>query len=392
MKVHIYVLFLSIWTINCLDRNQTNESSTATTANTTGAKLDDFRKRLLGFIVGIMIIAFTFTCFCLLHYNCMVEEVQSPGGLNKENMAAISSWVSKVSACQPDMITEDILEAQPLLFNSDQLSGPSCQEKHLISNNIVKSIQPSSLEKSCIPSNVQKTTKYINIEKSSTSCSPKPSNRLLESKRSIKSSDPKRLHKSSHMERTCKKHNIKKSQKITHGYKLGNVNSSCSDKQVTPWLAVLKTSTKQITQSSSSIPCKQSTFTKPCRIRKPNLPYGHYEVKRPANRGKTLFPKPTAAKTCRHYKERCLVCNTSGFLLNDLSGAEKNHAGNICGSMKMKPCLHTFYDTEYKYNYYQKSVSNDTMKMYDSEDSNAEIVIICDTSQDDITNKGTFRY
>lgn len=312
--------------------------------------------------------------------------------LNKENMAAISSWVSKVSACQPDMITEDILEAQPLLLNSDQQSGPSCQEKYLISNNIVKSIQPSSLEKPCIPSNVQKTTKYINIEKSSTSCSAKPSNRLLESKRSIKSSDPKRLHKSSHLERTCKKRNIKKSQKLTHGYKLGNVNSSCSDKQVKPWLAVLKTSTKQITQSSSSsIPCKQSTSTKPCRIRKPNLPYGYCDIKRPANRGKTLLPKPTAAKTCRHYKDGCLVCNTCGFLLNDLSGAEKKF-GDICGSLKMKPCLPPFYDTDYKYNYYQKSVSNDTMKMYDSEDSNAEIVIICETSQDDITNKGTFRY
>ncbi|GAB1302819.1 Predicted gene 7073 [Apodemus speciosus] len=358
----------------------------------TRTKLDDFRKRLLGFIVGIMIIAFTFTCFCLLHYNCMVEEVQTPGGLNKENMAAISSWVSKVSACQPDMITEDILETQPLLLNSDQISGPSCPDKQPIPNSVAKSIQPSSLEKPCIPPNAQKSMKCINTEKSSTSCSVKHSNRQLESNRLTKSSSPSKLHKSSHLEKTYKKRSLKKSNKLTHACKLGNVNSSCSDKQVTPWLAVLQSSAKQATQSSSSISHKQIAPTRSCRIKKPNLSHGHYEVKKTVNRGKALLPKPPSAKTCRHYKDKCLVCNASGFLLNDLSGAEKKHAGNLHGSMKMKTRLEPFNDTGYKYKSYQKNASNDAMKIYDSEDSNAEIIIICDTSHDDITNKESFKY
>ncbi|XP_028640083.1 uncharacterized protein CXorf66 homolog [Grammomys surdaster] len=307
-------------------------------------------------------------------------------------MAAISSWVSKVSACQPDMITEDILETQPLLLNSEQTPGSSCPDKPPIPNSVAKSIQPASPEKPCIPSNTQKPMKYINIEKSSTSCSIKQSNRQLESKKPTKSSNPKRLHKPSHLEKTYKKCCLKKSHNLTNACKLGNINSSCSDKHVTPWIAVMKASAKPTTQSSSSVTHKQITPTKPCRIKKPNLPRGHYEVKKSVNRGKALLPNPTAAKTCQHYKDKCLVCNISGFLLNDLSEAEKKHAGNLYGSMKVKPRLDPFYATGYKYKSYQNSVSNNALKTYDSEDSNAEMIIICDTSHDDITTKESFQY
>ncbi|XP_031229732.1 uncharacterized protein CXorf66 homolog [Mastomys coucha] len=399
MKVHIYVLFLSIWTINSLARNPINETSATTTTNTTvdtavskGTKLDDFRKRLLGFIVGIMIIAFTFTCFCLLHYNCMVEEVQSPGGLNKENMAAISSWVSKVSACQPDVITEDILETQPLLLKLDQTYGPVCPDKQPIANSVAKSIRPPILQNPCIPSNAPKSTKYTNIEHSSTSCSLKYSNRQLESNRPTKLSNPRRLHKQSHLEKTYKKRGLKMSNKLAYACKLANTNSSFSDKQVSPWLAIKKTSAKQIPQSSSSISHKQITSTKPCRMKKPSLSRGHYEVRKPVNRENASSPKPTEPETCRYYKNECLICNTSRFILNDFSGTEKRLAGYFYGSVQRKPCSEPFCETEYKYKTYEKSVSNDTMKAYDSEDSNAEIVIICDTSHDDITAKESFQY
>ncbi|XP_021044520.1 uncharacterized protein CXorf66 homolog [Mus pahari] len=332
-----------------------------------------------------MITAFIFTCFCLLHYNCMIEEVQTPGGLNKENMEAISSWVSKVSACQPDVIPGDILETQPLLSHLDQTPEPLCPDKHPIPNNTAKSIQASSLEKPCILSpNAQKSTKCINIEKSSTSC-----NRPLKSNRPTVSSTPKRLCKSCHLEKTYKKCGLKTSNKLNHTCELANVNSSCSDKRAMPWLSVLQTSAKRTTQSSS-IAHNKITPTKPCRIKKPNLSQGHYEVKRSVNRGKPLLPMPTAAKLCRHYKDKCLVCNTSGFLLNDLSRKEKNNEENLYGSVKVKPHLKPFYDTGYKT--YQKSVSNDIMKEPESEDSNTEIVFIYDISHDDITNKEPFQY
>ncbi|XP_005086543.2 uncharacterized protein CXorf66 homolog [Mesocricetus auratus] len=400
MKIHIYVLFLSIWTINCLTRNQTDElssSSTTTTTTTTtidkttesaGSGMDNFRKRLLGFIVGIMIIAFTFTCFCLLHYNCMVEEVQSPAGLNKENMAAISSWVSKVSACQPDMITEDILETQPLLVNSDHTSVPSCQEKQSITNNAVKSTQPPSLEKPCTPPNAQKPTKYSNTDKLPTPGSVKKLGRQLDSKRSTKSSSPQRLHKTFHLDKSYKKHSLKKTHKLTHACKLAcQANSSSSEKQtIPPWLAILQTSSMITTPSCSSASNNRMVPTKSSRIKKQNQSCGQHDLKPPMIRG-----NPPSVKTCRHYNEKCLICNTPEFLPNDLLGPQMENAGNPYVSKKMKPSPKSFYETDYTYSETEynscQDESNDTMKAYNSEDSDAEIVIICDTSnnEDDVT-------
>ncbi|XP_057619842.1 uncharacterized protein CXorf66-like [Chionomys nivalis] len=331
MKVHIYFLFLSIWTISCLNINHINESSTARTTVvkttvSTGAKMDDFRKRLLGFIFEIIIITFTFTCFCLLHYNCMIEEVQPPGGLNKENMEAISSWVSKVSACQLDIITEDILETQLLLLNSDPKAEPSCQENLSMPNDTIKPDEPSSLEKPCIPSNPQNSMRCTNTDKSSMKCSVKTSNRQFNTKRSTKSSNPQRLHKPSSLNKSYKKHSLKKSQKLAHTCKL-----SCSEMQaIPPWLTIVKTSEGDQTR--------------------------HVEA----------------------------------MIKKDLAESKREHAGNPYASKTMKPFPKSFYEAEYKYTEraykykcYKDNESNETMKTCDSEDSDTEVVIICDRSHED---------
>ncbi|CAH6780320.1 Gm7073 [Phodopus roborovskii] len=334
-----------------------------------------------------MIIAFTFTCFCLLHYNCMIEEVQSPGGLNKENMAAISSWVSKVSACQPDMITEDILETQPLLLNSDQTSGTLCQEKQSMPNSAVKSIQPSSLEKPCRPSNAKKAMRSSNTDKSSTPGSIKKWGRQLDLKMS---SSPQRLHKSSYLDKLHKKRSLKKSHKLTNACKLASQpNSSSSERQIIPpWLAILQTSSMLSSQSCSSASQSQIVPVEPSRIKKPNPSCGCHDLKEPVSTEKAALHKHSSAKTCRHYNEKCLICNTPEFLLNDPLGTNKEHAENPHGSRDMNSSSKSFYETDYMYsgtefNSYQDNESNDTMKTYDSEDSNAEIVIICDTSNNE---------
>ncbi|KAL1766730.1 hypothetical protein HispidOSU_020541, partial [Sigmodon hispidus] len=349
------------------------------TTDSTESRMDDFRKRLLGFIVGIMIIAFTFTCFCLLHYNCMIEEVPSPGGLNKENMAAISSWVSKVSACQPDMVTEDALENQPLLSNSGETSRPLYQGKRSTPNCAAKSIQPSSLEKPSIPSNAQKSVRYPNTENPSSPGTVKKSSRQLSSKRPTKSSRPQRLHKSSHLEKPYKKRNLKKSHKLSRAYKLASQSdSSFSGKQVIPpWVAILQTSCPSVSNN-------RIVSTKSSRIKKPSQLHGLNDLKRPVSTGKSVLPNNhPSAKVCRHYKDKCLTCNTSEFLLNNLSGPKKEYLGNLQVSRKMNPSTKPFYKTDYKYNesehkynYYQENDSNDTTKTYDSEDSDAEILFI----------------
>ncbi|XP_038171815.1 uncharacterized protein CXorf66 homolog [Arvicola amphibius] len=397
MKVHIYFLFLSIWTISCLNINHINESSTARTTGTfvkttdsTGSKMDDFRKRLLGFIIGIMIITFTITCFCLLHYNCIIEEAQPPAArLNKENMEAISSWVSKVSACKPDIITEDFLETQPLLFNSDHITEPSCQENLSMPNCTIKPDEPSRLEKPCIPSNPQNSMRCTNTDESSMQCSIKTSNRHLDPKRSTKSLSPQRLHKPSIL-KSHKKHSLKKPQKLARTCKLASqVNSSCSEMQVTPpLLAIVKTSASLATQPCPSVPNNQLVSTKPSR-RRPNQARGRRVLKKSVSTGKAVSRRKHSSFKCCRYQEKCLICNPE-FLPNGLVGPKKAHAGNPYVLKTMKPLPRSFYEAEYKYTErgykykcYKANEGDKTTKTNESEDSGTEVVIICDRSHED---------
>ncbi|XP_075814675.1 uncharacterized protein CXorf66 homolog [Microtus pennsylvanicus] len=391
MKVHICFLFLFIWTISCLNINHIHESSTA---RTTGAKMDDFRKRLLGFIIGIMIITFTFTCFCLLYYNCMIEEVKPPRGLNKENMEAISSWVSKVSACQPDIITEDILETQPLLLNSYQKAEPPCQENLYMPNNTIKADEPSSLEKPCIPSNPQNSMKYTNTDKSSMQCSEKTSNRQFDTKRSTKSSNPQRLRQSSSLNKSYEKHSLKKSKKLAHTRKL-----SCSEMQATPlWLTIVKMSAALATQPCQSVSNNQLVSTKPPR-RRPNQAHRSHDQKKSMSTGKAvLCGKHSSFTFCKYYKEKCLTCNPE-FFLNDYAEPKRKHAGNPYVSKTVKPFPKFFYEAQYKYTErgykrkcYKGNESNETVKTCESEDSSTEVVIICGRSHEDDMAKSILIY
>ncbi|XP_050015655.1 uncharacterized protein CXorf66 homolog [Alexandromys fortis] len=388
MKVHIYLLFLSIWTISCLNTNHINESSTSRTTGmfvkTTVSpeeKMKDFRKHLLDFIIGIMIITFTFTCFCLLYHNCVVEEVQPPRRLNKENMEAISSWVSKVSACQPDIITEDFLETQPLLLNSDQKAEPSCQENLSVPNDTIKPVEPASLEKPCIPSNPQNAMKCTNTDKSSMQCSVKTLNKQFDTKRSTKSSSPQRLRKSSSQNKSYKKHSLKKSQKLAHTRKL-----SCSEMQaIQPWLTTVKMPAALVTQPCLSVSNIQLVSIKPPR-RRPNQARGSHDQKKSMSTGKVVLRgKYSSFSFCKYYQEKC----NPEFLLKDLAGPKREHAGNPYVSKTMKPCPKSFYEAEYKYieRVYKykcyKDERNETMKTCEREDSDREIVIICGSSLDD---------
>ncbi|KAH0520168.1 hypothetical protein LTLLF_207775 [Microtus ochrogaster] len=338
--------------------------------------MDDFRKQLLGFIVGVMIIIFSITCFCLLYYNYVVEEVKPPRGLNKENMEAISSWVSKVSACQPDIITEDILETQPLLLNLDQKAEPPCQENLSMPNYTIKPDEPSSLEKPCIPSNPQNSVKCTNTDKSSMQCSVKTSNRQFDTKRSTKSSNPQRLRESSSLNKSYEKHSLKKSQKLAHTRKL-----SCSEMQaIPPCVTIGKTSAALATQACQPVSNNQLVSTKPPRRTPNQARRSHGQKKSMSTRKAVLRGKHSSLTFCKYYKEKCLTCNPE-FLLKDLAGPKREHAGNPYVSKTVKPFPKSFYEAEYKCKCYEDS--NENMKTCESEDSGTEIFIMCDRSHED---------
>lgn len=306
-------------------------------------------------------------------------------------MDAISSWVSKVSACQPDIITEDILETQPLLLNSDHISGPSCQETLSMPNNTIKPDEPSSLEKPCIPSNPQNSMKCTNTDKSSMPCNVKKSNREFSPKRSTKSSHPQRLHKSSSLNKLYKKHSLKKLHKLAHTCKLtSRVHSSGSAMQIIPpWLTIVKKSAVRTTQSCPLVSNNQLVSIKPSR-RRPNQAHERHDLKKSVSTGKAVLPRKHSSFTfCQRYQEKCLICNPE-FLLNNLAGPRSEHAGNRYVSNTMKSFPKSFYGAQYKYTErgykykcYQNNETDETMKTYESEDSSTDIVIICDKSHED---------
>lgn len=306
-------------------------------------------------------------------------------------MEAISSWLSKVSAGQPDIITEDILETQPLLLNSDHISGPSCQENLSMPNNTIKPDEPSSLQKPFIPSNPQNSMKCTNTDKSSMPCSVKKSNREFNPKKLTKSSHPQRLHKSSSLNKLYKKHSLKKSRKLAHTCKLtSQVHSSCSAMQITPpWLTTVQMSAALTTKPCPSVSNNQHVYIKPSR-RRPNQERECRDLKKSVSTGKAVLPRKHSSFTfCQYYQEKCLICNPE-FLLNDLAGPRREHAGNHYVSNAMKSFPKSFYGAQYKYTErgykykcYQDNETDETMKTYESEDSDTDIVIICDKSHED---------
>ncbi|CAO2621864.1 Uncharacterized protein CXorf66 homolog [Lemmus lemmus] len=289
-------------------------------------------------------------------------------------MEAISSWVSKVSAYQPDIITEDILETQPLLLNSDH--GSSFQEKLSRPNNTMKPDEPSSLEKPCIPSKPKNSMRYTNTDKSSRPHSVKKPSRELNPKRSTKSSCPQRLHKSSHLSKSYKKHSHNNSHKLAHTCKLA------SQKQfIPPWLTILQTSAALVTQLCPSVSNNHLVSDKPSR-RRPNQASGCHDRKKSVSTGKAVSVKKYPSFKCGQcYKKKCLICN-SEFFLNDLGVPKKEYAGNPYVSKTMNQFSKSPYEANYKYTEtgyksYQNNKSNESLKTDDSEDSEADIIIIC---------------
>ncbi|XP_059241952.1 uncharacterized protein CXorf66 homolog [Mustela nigripes] len=162
MNLFIYVLLLSIWINSCLNTNQSDGSSTtgAKHVQPTEIKMDNFRRRLLVIVIGIMIIAFVFTCFCFLHYNCMSDDAPKAGTVRKEDVTTKSSRSSKISFSESKIASPCILEKQSVLSSIDKLSVPSSPEKSSIPSSAEKLRRSLSPGKQCISSSPEKSCQY----------------------------------------------------------------------------------------------------------------------------------------------------------------------------------------------------------------------------------------
>ncbi|VCX40687.1 unnamed protein product [Gulo gulo] len=341
MNLFIYVLLLSIWINSCLNTNQSDGSSTtgAKHVEPTEIKMDNFRRRLLVIIIGIMIIAFVFTCFCFLHYNCMSDDAPKAGTLKKEDVTTKSSISSKISFSESNIASPCTLEKQSMLSSIDKLSVSSSPEKSSIPSSAEKVKRSLSPGKQCISSSTEKVKR-----------SPRP----------------QKISRSSHPGKLYRTHNLEKPHKQAHAHKLGGQScSSYPNKAMRlPW---------------PPSPQKQISPPRLSSLQKLTRSSRHRNLKRSVSTGKAgTLPRPRLIKSCRCYKEKCLVCrNSSEPLVNNISEAKNRNVQNSPSSSEVqffsKPCR----KGDYKDNIlFCGNVSSSDLT-YDSDDSDREITIIC---------------
>ncbi|XP_027632485.1 uncharacterized protein CXorf66 homolog [Tupaia chinensis] len=313
--------------------------------------MDNFRKYLLMITVGVMVIAFVFTCFYFLHYNCLSDDAFTGGIVKKDGVAAKSSKTSKRS------------KPSKMSFSESKTPSLCSPGKQSMLSSIDKISEPSGPEKSSTPSSAEKLIK------------PSDSGKLS------RSSKPQKLFSSSYPRKSYNTHSIEKPHKLAHAHKVAHqVHSSYPDKPIRPpWPASL-----QYSPRLTNLPC-------PFQPKYPMLPtkaFGlHQLVKSPRHRNlkksvslrkAIILPRPKLAQICQHYGERCLVCKASSESLVSISGVKSKDAQNpdVSGS---------FHKVDSRDNVYYDNVSeSDT---YDSDDSNREITIICNITYNEILPK-----
>ncbi|XP_043426380.1 uncharacterized protein CXorf66 homolog [Prionailurus bengalensis] len=364
MNLFIYVVLLVIWTNSCLDTNQSYGSPTtgAKHVESMDAKLDSFRRRLLVITIGIMIIAFVFTCFCFIHYNCLSDDTLKAEMLKKEGVPAKSSTPSsKMSFSESKTASTCSLENQSLPSAIDKLSSVSCPEKSSISSSTKKSVGPSSLEKLCVSSSTQKFNKPSSQRKKRPPCSVKK-------------------FKSSHLEKPYRTRNLGKPYKPARAHKLvGQATSSYRNKAARPprpaGLQYAVRPTKPLCP-----PHPQSRISPPKRssVQKLTKSPRHRKLKGSVcARSAEMLSRPQLIKPCRRYKERCLVCQSSEPLISNISEAQNRNAQNPLCPSEAKPCAQSFLKADYRDNVFRGNVSYSDTMTYDSNDSDREVTIIC---------------
>uniref|UniRef100_A0A384CYB4 Uncharacterized protein n=2 Tax=Ursus TaxID=9639 RepID=A0A384CYB4_URSMA len=374
MNLFIYVLLLSIWTNSCLNTNQSDGSSTTGPKHVESmeTKMDNFRRRLLVIIIGIMIIAFVFTCFCFLHYNCMSDDAPKAGTVKKEDMTAKSSRSSKISLSESKIASPCSLEKQSMLSSIDKFSGPSSPEKLSIPSSAEKFIRPLSPGKQCISSSTEKL------------------NRLPSQEKSYKPSKTQKILRSSHPGKSYRTRNLEKPHKLAHARKLGRqACSSYPNKTVKPpWAASLQypvRPTKPPRPQKQILPPKRSSLQKLTKSPR------YRNLKRSVSTGKAgMLSRPRLIRSCRCYKEKCLVCrNSSEPWVNNISEAKGRNAQNSPSPSEAKSFSKSLHEGDYRNNVFCGNVSSSDIMTYDSDDSEREITIICNIKCNEAILKGT---
>uniref|UniRef100_H0XD04 Uncharacterized protein n=1 Tax=Otolemur garnettii TaxID=30611 RepID=H0XD04_OTOGA len=352
MNLFIYILLLPIWTHHCLNTTIQSDGASSTGAKpseTMETKMESFRRRLLIIVIGVMIIAFVFTCFCFLHFNCMSDDNPKTAVLKKEGMALKTPRSSKTSFSESKTTSLYDPEKQCTLSTLDNLCRPLTPDNSSILSSVEKLNMPSTPEKSPIPSSAEEFIRPSSPQKS------------------FKPSSSKKQIRSSHLEKSYTLHSLKKSYKVSPSLKrITQVSSFNPNKTVKPaWPA---------NPQNAILPYK------PSRVHK--LAKTHRHLKSPVSTGKIFIPQ--LDMTCQCYKGKCLICKTFPEpLVGDISEAKKRKAQNLSGSSKENPFPRSFPQVASWNDADNDNVSDSDLMTYNNtdDDSDREITIICSMRQ-----------
>ncbi|XP_023373467.1 uncharacterized protein CXorf66 homolog [Otolemur garnettii] len=345
-------------------------------------KMESFRRRLLIIVIGVMIIAFVFTCFCFLHFNCMSDDNPKTAVLKKEGMALKTPRSSKTSFSESKTTSLYDPEKQCTLSTLDNLCRPLTPDNSSILSSVEKLNMPSTPDKSSILYSTEKSG-ALSPEKSPIPSSAEEFIRPSSPQKSFKPSSSKKQIRSSHLEKSYTLHSLKKSYKVSPSLKrITQVSSFNPNKTVKPaWPANLQYATRSSFETRCS-PNPQNAILpyKPSRVHK--LAKTHRHLKSPVSTGKIFIPQ--LDMTCQCYKGKCLICKTFPEpLVGDISEAKKRKAQNLSGSSKENPFPRSFPQVASWNDADNDNVSDSDLMTYNNtdDDSDREITIICSMRQ-----------
>ncbi|XP_077611311.1 uncharacterized protein CXorf66 homolog [Crocuta crocuta] len=370
MNLCVYVLLLFVWANSGLDTNRSDGSPTtgAKHVESMDTKQESLWKRLLVIIIVIVIIVFVFACFCFIYYNCWAHETPKAGTRKKEDAPALAARPpSKMSFSDSKTPSPCSLEKESLLSSIDKVSSVSSLEKSSIPSSAERLIRPSSPQHQSLSPGIPKVNKPSSRGKKRPSCSDKK-------------------FQSSHLENSYRSRHLGKHYQPARAHKpVDQAASSDPKKAVSPlWPAGVQYVVTPIPSLCLPHPQNHISSPKPSTVQTLTKSPRHQKLKRSVcgRRADMLF-RPELIKACQCYNERCLVCQSSEPLVNNVFEAKNRNAENPLYTGEVKHFPQSFHKADYRDN-----VSSSDIMIYDSDDSDREVTILFNMTGDEIIPEG----
>ncbi|XP_029787077.1 uncharacterized protein CXorf66-like, partial [Suricata suricatta] len=271
--------------------------------------------------------------------------------LKKKRVTAKTARLpSKMSLSDPKTLSPCSPEKQPLLSSIDKLSSVSSPKKSPTPSSAERLSRPSSPQNQCTPSSIPKGIKPSDQGKKKPSCSDK-------------------IFQLFHLGKSNRTGHLGKPYKPARARKLaGQAVSSDPKKAVSPsWPASVQYTVRRILPLCPPHPQNPTSTPKRSCVLTLAQSFRHRELKRSVfGHRADMFFRPQSIKACRCYKKRCLVCQSSEPLVNNISEAKNRNAQNPLFASEGKPFTQSFLKADYRDNVFYGNVNGNDIMTYEN--------------------------